>query len=147
MNIQLANSEQFDEIIKVWESSVNATHHFLPENKRQELKLAILQQYLPNLTIFVSLDNHNNIMGFLGVDNNKLEMLFISAEHRGNGIGKQLLHFAIQQLKINEVDVNEQNPQAIGFYQHMGFEQISRSELDGEGNPFPILHMQLSPTI
>ncbi|EKT58501.1 acetyltransferase [Providencia sneebia] len=147
MNIQPANCEQFDEIIKVWESSVKATHHFLPENKRQELKLAILKQYLPNLTVFVSSDNHNHITGFLGVDDNKLEMLFVSAENRGKGIGKQLLNFAIHQLKINEVDVNEQNPQAIGFYQHMGFTQVSRSELDGEGNPYPILHMQLSSSI
>jgi putative acetyltransferase len=41
------------------------------------------------------------------------------------------------------VDVNEQNPQGVGFYRHMGFEQVGRSELDGQGNPFPLLHMRL----
>jgi hypothetical protein len=25
----------------------------------------------------------------------------------------------------------------------MGFEQVGRSELDGQGNPFPLLHMRL----
>ncbi|OAT53609.1 histone acetyltransferase [Providencia heimbachae ATCC 35613] len=42
------------------------------------------------------------------------------------------------------IDVNEQNPQAVGFYQHMGFSQYRRSELDGQGNPFPVLHMRLN---
>ncbi|BBV07949.1 hypothetical protein BML2537_14430 [Providencia stuartii] len=106
--------------------------------------MAIREQYLPQLATYVSIDENNQISGFIGVDQHKLEMLFISAAHRGKGIGKQLLNFAIKELGINEVDVNEQNPQAVGFYQHMGFTQFARSETDGEGNPFPILHMQLT---
>ena len=45
--------------------------------------------------------------------------------------------------EVNKVDVNEQNPQALGFYQHYGFEVIDRSPLDGSGKPYPILHMAL----
>lgn len=41
------------------------------------------------------------------------------------------------------MDVNEQNPQAVGFYKHMGFDTFKRSEFDEQGNPFPILHMKL----
>jgi len=70
-------------------------------------------------------------------------MLFLHPEARGNGIGKKLVAFAIDQLKANKVDVNEQNEQAVGFYQHAGFKAISRSETDGLGMPFPILHMEL----
>ncbi len=47
-----------------------------------------------------------------------------------------------QYLDALKVDVNEQNPQAVGFYEHMGFEVISRSPLDSLGKPFPLLHMQ-----
>lgn len=39
------------------------------------------------------------------------------------------------------VDVNEQNPQAIGFYEHHGFRTVSRTTHDPSGKPYPILHM------
>ncbi|MFU6774762.1 GNAT family N-acetyltransferase, partial [Pseudomonas aeruginosa] len=41
------------------------------------------------------------------------------------------------------VDVNEQNPQACGFYRHYGFRQTGRSATDSAGRPFPLLHMSL----
>ncbi|MDC9615019.1 GNAT family N-acetyltransferase, partial [Xenorhabdus khoisanae] len=74
----------------------------------------------------------------------RVEMLFITPQARGTGVGKMLLEFAIDKLKISELDVNEQNTQGVGFYQHMGFQVFSRSELDGQGNPFPLLHMKLA---
>lgn len=50
---------------------------------------------------------------------------------------------AIHEFGAVELDVNEQNPQAIGFYARMGFDVVGRSERDGTGKPYPILHMQL----
>ncbi|MTB67778.1 GNAT family N-acetyltransferase [Providencia sp. wls1943] len=144
MNIQPATANHYDEIMRVWEASVRATHDFLPEKNIEMLKTPIREQYLPNLSVFVALNPQGEVTGFLGAGENRLEMLFISPQARRTGIGKQLLNYAIEQLGVNEVDVNEQNPQAVGFYQHMGFVQYARSELDGEGNPFPLLHMRLA---
>ena len=79
----------------------------------------------------------------MGVHDEKVEMLFVLNEVRGQGIGTVLLQHAIEQLAATKVDVNEQNPQAVGFYQHMGFKIESRSPLDDMGKPFPILHMTL----
>ena len=42
------------------------------------------------------------------------------------------------------VDVNEQNPQALGFYLRLGFVRHGRSPVDGSGKPFPILHLRLA---
>ena len=83
------------------------------------------------------------ILGFIGIHDAKVEMLFVHDDARGKGVGKILLQFAIEQLGAQLVDVNEQNPKAVGFYQHMGFQVESRSPLDGMGKPFPILHMKL----
>ena len=41
-----------------------------------------------------------------------------------------------------EVTVNEQNPQAVGFYEHLGFQTYKRTEGDEEGNPYPLLYMK-----
>lgn len=39
-------------------------------------------------------------------------------------------------------DVNMQNAQAIGFYQRMGFVETSRSEVDSQGRPYPLIHLR-----
>ncbi len=77
-------------------------------------------------------------------DSNRLEMLFLSPEVRGKGLGKQLLQYGIETYNIQELTVNEQNPQAVGFYEHMGFQTYKRTEYDEEGNPYPLLYMRLS---
>lgn len=88
-------------------------------------------------------DTTGAIQGFVGVHDEKIEMLFLLDQARGKGIGKMLLQHAIKHLGAVKVDVNEQNPQAVGFYQRMGFKIESRSPLDDMGKPFPILHMTL----
>lgn len=83
-------------------------------------------------------------VAFMGIDSNRLEMLFLSPEVRGKGLGKQLLRYGIETYNIQELTVNEQNPQAVGFYEHMGFQTYKRTEYDEEGNPYPLLYMRLS---
>ncbi|MER7245925.1 hypothetical protein [Kribbella sp. NPDC000426] len=56
--------------------------------------------------------------------------------------GSLLLEHAFAHFAATSVDVNEQNPQAIGFYQRHGFAQVSRSETDSTGKPYPILHLK-----
>ena len=82
-------------------------------------------------------------VAFMGIDSNRLEMLFLSPEVRGKGLGKQLLQYGIETYNIQELTVNEQNPQAVGFYEHMGFQTYKRTEYDEEGNPYPLLYMRL----
>lgn len=40
------------------------------------------------------------------------------------------------------VDVDEQNTQAVGAYQRMGFAVSGRSSVDDAGRPYPLLHMR-----
>ena len=69
-------------------------------------------------------------------------MLFLSPEVRGKGLGKQLLQYGIETYNIQELTVNEQNPQAVGFYEHMGFKAYKRTDSDEQGNPYPLLYMK-----
>ena len=139
--ITAATEKEYPEIIDVWEQSVRATHHFLPEEYLQQIK-TMLHSIFPAVQLFVAHDD-NKITGFLGVAEKKIEMLFIHPGSRGKGIGKQLTAFAIQELQANKVDVNEQNEQATGFYQRMGFVVSGREETDGLGKPYPWLLMEL----
>ena len=144
LTIEPADSSVFERLVNIWEASVRETHFFLTENDITELRPLLFNAYLPNLPVFLARDETGAIHGFIGVDENRIEMLFIDAASRGKGVGKQLLAYAIEKLHANEVDVNEQNPQGVGFYKHMGFVQTGRSEVDGQGKPFPLLHMTYS---
>ena len=141
--VENVESEDYPELLSVWEDSVRATHDFLTENDIALFKPMILEQAFPAVVLKCIKNETDSILGFVGVHANKVEMLFILNEARNQGIGKRLLAYAIKHLDANCVDVNEQNPQAIGFYQKMGFRVISRSPLDDMGKPFPILHMEL----
>lgn len=134
----------FPRMVDVWEASVRATHHFVREEDIQLFR-PLVQSALPGITEIVCVrDEHGMAAGFVAVEHQKIEMLFIHPEARGQGVGKRLLDYAVDTFGAKRLDVNEQNEQALGFYLHMGFEVVGRSELDGTGKPYPILHMQLT---
>jgi putative acetyltransferase len=144
MNLPIVkiSAPEYPEVVEVWEASVRATHHFLKEEDIHYFKPLILHEYLKVVDLRGVKDDQQNIIGFLGVAEGKIEMLFIHPDARGKGVGKGLVEYALQHMNVTQVDVNEQNEQAVGFYEHMGFKTISRSELDSLGMPYPILHME-----
>jgi putative acetyltransferase len=144
VTIRAAHRAEFVTITDIWEASVKATHDFLLEEDLCELRPQILNDWLPAVTVMVFVGNDDEILGFIGVSGEKLEMLFITPTARGKGIGKALLAYAISEMSVRLVDVNEQNSQAVGFYQHIGFEVFDRSPLDGQGKAYPLLHMRLA---
>lgn len=143
MNIESALKSDYSEMMEVWEASVRATHHFLKEDDILFFKKMIPEKYLDATRLYVVRGDMTKILGFLGVSNDGIEMLFIRPEARGKGIGKIFLDYAVKKLRLDKVDVNEQNEQAVGFYLKYGFKIIGRSELDDIGKPYPILHMAL----
>ncbi|WP_336778562.1 GNAT family N-acetyltransferase [Pantoea sp. USHLN256] len=143
--IYQAQECDFEAITAVWEASVRATHDFLQEADILALRPQVRMHYLPMVELRVYRDEQHTIVGFLGVAENRLEMLFVAPQAFGQGVGTQLLRYATQHLGVNELDVNEQNPQALGFYQRQGFVIMGRSPLDGQGNPFPLLHLRYQP--
>lgn len=145
MNYQVEEikKSEYQEVVDVWELSVRATHHFLKEEDIAYFKPLILNTYLDAVELRCVKNKNGKIVGFSGVAETNLEMLFIHPDERGNGIGKLLLIYAINEQKVDKVDVNEDNKQALGFYEKFGFTTFSRSALDGTGKPYPILHMQL----
>lgn len=129
-------------LAEVWEQSVRTTHLFLtPEDIRN------IAGYVPGALaeiphLVVAWNDFPVPAGFIGTNGDKIEMLFITPQERGCGIGKCLLRYAVKNYAVTKVCVNEQNPAAKGFYEHMGFKTYKRTELDEQGNPFPLLYMK-----
>lgn len=135
------NQKLMSELLAVWEDSVRATHLFLSDAEVKNIKKYV-PQALAGVEHLIVAETKKPI-AFMGTQNGRLEMLFITPEERGKSIGRQLLQYGLQNYGIHELTVNEQNPQAVGFYEHMGFETYKRTELDEEGNPYPLLYMKL----
>lgn len=132
-----------NQLLEVWEDSVKATHLFLSSEEIKNIK-EYVPQALKEVSHLVVIESEDNVpIAFMGIEDTKLEMLFIKNSERGKGLGKQLLNYGIENYSINEVTVNEQNPNAKGFYEYIGFKMYKKTELDEQGKPYPILHMRL----
>lgn len=131
------------DLLTIWENSVRATHLFLSDEEVNHIK-EYVPQALDSVEHLIVAQGENNVpVAFMGLEDTRLEMLFLSPEERGKGLGKQLIEYGTKNYGIQEVRVNEQNPQAVEFYKHMGFETYKRTEYDEEGNPYPLLYMKL----
>ena len=131
-----------DQLTRVWEQSVKATHLFLSAAEIAEIKPYLPKVLLEIPSLIIAENEDGFPVGFMGIEYRKLEMLFISPAERGKGIGKRFIQYAVEMFSINEVTVNEQNPQAIGFYEHMGFVGYKRTDLDEQGRAYPLLYMK-----
>lgn len=130
-------------LLAVWEASVRATHLFLSENEINAIKEYVPQALNGIAHLITAEDTTGHQIAFMGIDDGTLEMLFIAPRERGKGLGRQLLQYGIDNYGIERLTVNEQNPQAKGFYEHMGFRTYKRTPLDEQGNPYPLLYMNL----
>ena len=145
--IEKAGETDYDEITELWEASVRATHHFLPEEDIAFFKPLLRNEFLQAVNLHLLRKDDGSIQGFIGTVEDRIEMLFVRPGAFGTGIGKRLLHYAITELQAKKVDVNEQNEGAVGFYLHAGFIIKGRSPLDGWGKPYPLLHLELDEQV
>ena len=144
---ELKKEERNEDLIKslldVWENSVKATHKFLSDEEIVQIKQYVPQALSSITNLVIATDENDNPIAFMGIEDRKLEMLFVKNSERKKGIGKKLLNYGIKNYGVNELAVNEQNPEAKEFYEHMGFKVYQRNELDDQGNPYPVLYMKL----
>lgn len=143
----MSKDERTDELVgrltTVWEGSVRATHLFLSNGEIENIKQYV-PQALKEVHSLMIVKNRSGIpIAFMGVENNRLEMLFVGAQERKKGIGTELIQYGIEKLSVNNLTVNEQNPDARGFYESKGFKVFKRAEVDEQGNPYPVLYMKL----
>lgn len=135
---------RIEQLLEVWEYSVKETHLFLSDTEIENIKKYV-PQALADISHLIVVENERELpVAFMGLEKQKLEMLFVSPKERGKGLGKELIRYGIENYSINELAVNEQNPLARDFYEYMGFQVYKRTEKDEQGNPYPLLYMKLN---
>lgn len=134
-----------DTIFEIWRRAVDATHHFLTPGDRRAIDEDV-QVLLPQLSLWVAVDEDDRPTGFMSMSDLSLDALFIDPLKHGIGIGRALVEFALRSSSYILTDVNEQNEQALAFYRRLGFKEVGRSPIDGQGRPYPLIHMRLDPS-
>lgn len=128
-------------LVDLWRRSVDATHDFLSAADREAIDAEVCG-FLPHAPVTVAVDENDQPHGFMLIDGTRMEALFVDPDVRGTGIGRQLLQHGLALHGALSTDVNLQNPQALGFYQRMGFIETGRSQVDSQGRPYPLIHLR-----
>lgn len=143
METKIERCRDYEELADVWLASVRATHGFLTPEDIEFYRERLVGDYMPAVELYALRDKSGRWCAFMGMAGEMVEMLFVSPGAMGRGYGSMLLDFAVREKWAWRVDVNEQNERALAFYQKHGFTVTGRDEYDGEGKPYPILHLEL----
>ncbi|WP_245646651.1 acetyltransferase [Sphingomonas soli] len=130
--------------LEIWRAAVDATHGFLTEADRAEIDTMVAEQFLPNVALFLA-EDAAGVQGFLVMDGEMIDALFVDPAMHGRGVGTLLLNHALSIAPGATVDASEQADNALPFYLARGFEIIGRSETDPQGRPYPLIHLRHAP--
>ncbi|WP_157019825.1 acetyltransferase [Mesorhizobium xinjiangense] len=128
-------------VMEIWRKAVDATHHFLAPGDRVAIEKE-LSVFIPKIEMMLAVDPSDRPVGFMYLHGGHLEALFVDPNQHGQGVGKALVHSALSLHPRLTTDVNEQNTQALGFYERIGFERTGRSAVDDQGRPYPLIHLR-----
>ncbi|BDD65361.1 acetyltransferase [Sphingobium sp. TA15] len=143
-SIRPARAADGARMLDIWRKAVDATHDFLTPADRTAIE-AEVAAFLPQAPAWLATDPDDQAIGFMLIDGAHMEALFIDPAWRGKGVGRQLVDHALSLHPTLTTDVNEQNAQAIGFYEAMRFARTGRSDQDGQGRPYPLIHLRYAP--
>ena len=140
ISIRRSRHDEGEKLVAIWRRSVDATHDFLSKEYRVELE-TLVSSFLPEAPLWVAVTEKDEPIAFMLLTGEHMDALFVDPMVRGCGVGKLLIEHALTLAPKLTTNVNEQNEQAVGFYQKMGFKVTGRSETDDLGKPYPLLHL------
>lgn len=114
-------------VAEIWLDTNCKAHAFIPASY-WESNFALVKEMLPQAEVYVY-ENDKGIQGFLGLNGEYIEGIFVSEAAQSHGIGKCLLDYAKNRKPALCLNVYQKNVRAIRFYQREGF-QIQREGLD-----------------
>ena len=122
--IRILRKADINRVAEIWLDTNRKAHAFIPASY-WEHNFASVKEMLPQAEVYV----YETDQGFLGLNGEYIEGLFVSEQAQSHGIGKLLLNHAKGRKPALRLNVYQKNVRAIRFYRREGF-QILRSGLD-----------------
>ena len=141
MTVRLGTPDDVPRAIEIWRNAVDATHAFLTPEDRAEIDCIVSDEFLPKAEMWIATDTLNRPVGFLVMDGETIDALFVDPAFHGQGFGTELLDHALSLSPNATVDASEQADNALPFYLARGFRMVGRSDTDGQGRAYPLIHL------
>jgi putative acetyltransferase len=141
MSVRRGTAADLPRALEIWRDAVDATHRFLTAADREEID-AMVAAWLPTVELGMIDDEGGRPVGFLVMDGNLIDALFVDPAVHGRGFGTALLDHALALAPEAVVDASEQATNALAFYEARGFVRTGRSETDPQGRPYPLIHLR-----
>lgn len=131
--IRKLKKDDISKVMKIWLDTNVKAHKFISENYWKD-NFEAVKEMLPQSELYVyEDDNKNEILGFIGINNNYIEGIFVSAEIQSRGIGRHLLAYVKDIREYLTLSVYQKNERAIKFYQRENFMAQSESVDENTG--------------
>ena len=114
-------------VADIWLKTNLKAHYFIPEQYWTN-NYEVVKEMLPQAEVYVYEDD-KIIQGFIGINDEYIEGIFVSDEMQSHGIGKILLDYMKDKKVRLQLNVYLKNVMAMSFYQREGF-TIQREQLD-----------------
>ena len=116
-----------NKVADIWLDTNIKAHDFIPAQYWKN-NFELVKEMLPQAAVYVY-ENDNEIQGFIGLNGEYVEGIFVSDEMQSQGIGKILLNYAKDKKSKLCLNVYQKNTRAISFYKREGFE-VQYSSMD-----------------
>ena len=120
-----------NKVAEIWLDTNIKTHYFISAQYWKS-NFELVKELLLQATVYVYEDKQE-IQGFIGLSNEYIEGIFVSAEMQSQGIGKILLNYVKGKRNKLILNVYQKNTRAISFYQREGFEIQYRGKDEATG--------------
>lgn len=141
MKVRQGTAADVPRALAIWRDAVDATHGFLTPEDRAEID-GMVQRFLAEAELWLVDGADGRAAGFLVMDGDLIDALFVDPAVHGRGYGTALLDHALTLAPEALVDASEQATNALPFYEARGFVRIGRSETDPQGRPYPLVHLR-----
>ena len=142
--IRKLNEADIDKVMDIWMKSTIKAHDFISKEYWQNNYNTVKEVYIPMSETFVYKDVQG-IKGFISVINNEfIGALFVDIDFQGNGIGKQLIDYAVSKYGKLQLAVYKENKESVEFYINRGFKIIEEQINDDSKHVEYIMEKSLS---
>ena len=129
--IRKFEKNDINDVMEIWKNENIKAHQFIP-NEYWESNYSNVKEALLNAEIYVYIIEEN-ILGFIGLDQNYIEGIFIDTNNQCNGIGTSLLNKVKENKNALTLSVYKKNINAINFYKKNDF-KITSESIDQDTN-------------
>ena len=118
-----------DSVAEIWLDTNIKAHNFVPAKHWESNFTLVKEMFLQAEMYLYEEEKTRQILGFVGLNGNYIEGIFVCGEAQSQGIGKRLLDFVKERKEFLRLGVYQKNERAVQFYKREGF-QIESENVD-----------------